>query len=470
MRHATLVCALGSATLWFTGGPHLISESRSHGINFVGNVRLKELCQKRRLRLSLAAVEDPYAILGLERGTKEVSAVKAAYRRLAKTYHPDVPETGDISKFQDLQRAAQQILSPDGSPISWELDSLESLFDAPDDFSYAGSGDVLSSGGVPLRWKVPSSAAKELEQKDYEGTRLDRVNVPRCVAQRQPNLRKAANIDRLTTSASADTLARVQAIMFQYLGGGSQEITPQSPLIGLGFYLEGKRSVGLQLVADIAMALEKEFDVELLTILVGTWMSLNIPDEVYTVQGLADFVESKVGAVTGERSNAAATSGSQHQFGGFPKNHPMKVSTTKAPSTGPPSIYASKNEDRANVAQCTLRRRQGLRKVPHLEQSTHQATPSTLQIVKDALARHLALSPDEVSPGSSLVELGFVLESRGSIGLQRVADVCLALEEELGIEILKIIAGTWMTLPLPMEVEVGTVQGLADFIESKLNA
>eukprot|EP00438_Fugacium_kawagutii_P002039 Skav205096 [mRNA] locus=scaffold2214:119825:121071:+ [translate_table: standard] len=68
-----------------------------------------------------------------------------------------------------------------------------------------------------------------------------------------------------------------------------------------------------------------------------------------------------------------------------------------------------------------------------------------------------------------LVMAGFILEGHThSIGEQRVADIAMALEkerweshhrfqlgstEEFGIELLTILAGTWINFPMPRELQ-----------------
>ena len=58
--------------------------------------------------------DDPYKVLGLERGASD-EEVKRAYRRLAKKYHPDL-NPGDAEaakKMQEVNAAYEQIKNPD---------------------------------------------------------------------------------------------------------------------------------------------------------------------------------------------------------------------------------------------------------------------------------------------------------------------------------------------------------------------
>jgi len=75
--------------------------------------------------------------------------------------------------------------------------------------------------------------------------------------------------------------------------GNAAEAT--MPLAMVGFILEGHtHSIGEQRVADLAMALEKEFGIELLSILAGTWINFPMPRELQSVKDLADHIESKM--------------------------------------------------------------------------------------------------------------------------------------------------------------------------------
>lgn len=51
-----------------------------------------------------ASGPDPYELLELRPGCSE-DALTAAYRRLAKRFHPDVPETGNYARWQQIQDA-----------------------------------------------------------------------------------------------------------------------------------------------------------------------------------------------------------------------------------------------------------------------------------------------------------------------------------------------------------------------------
>ena len=62
-------------------------------------------------------IQDPYRVLGLEPGASD-DEVKAAYRRLAKKYHPDVnggsPEAE--AKMKEINAAYSQIMNRHAEP------------------------------------------------------------------------------------------------------------------------------------------------------------------------------------------------------------------------------------------------------------------------------------------------------------------------------------------------------------------
>ena len=62
-------------------------------------------------------IQDPYRVLGLEPGASD-DEVKAAYRRLAKKYHPDVnggsPEAE--AKMKEINAAYSQIMNRHANP------------------------------------------------------------------------------------------------------------------------------------------------------------------------------------------------------------------------------------------------------------------------------------------------------------------------------------------------------------------
>ncbi|CAE8722794.1 unnamed protein product, partial [Polarella glacialis] len=387
----------------------------------------------------------------------------------------------------DFARALRQL------PVDtqWTSDSLGDLFTGNTVRSYAGS----------LRPRVSSSAAQPLNPDDFAGTRTDRVDVARCVSRRARGLRQTPRVEQLTHQASIETLERVQGVLVQHFGISAENAVAQAPLADFGFFLEGHGNVGLQQVADVVMALEKEFGVELLTIIASTYVTFRMPEGVNTVQDLAGFIETKTGGQTwpsgvdspsedeleGEKLFAEVQAlasevamrddyYSQEEgwdFDGLRSDIKLYKRTTADPTTSPTSsaVYAPQADfagtrtDRVDVARCVGQRATGLRQTPRVEQLTHQASIETLERVQGVLMTHFGISAENAVARAPLADFGFFLEGYGNVGLQQVADVVMALEKEFGVELLTIIASTYITFRMPEGVN--TVQDLADFIETK---
>ncbi|KAK9287529.1 hypothetical protein L1049_015950 [Liquidambar formosana] len=72
----------------------------------------KNPCQCRRSRLVVKAASDYYSVLGVSKNASK-SEIKSAYRKLARSYHPDVnKEPGAEQKFKEISNA-YEVLSDD---------------------------------------------------------------------------------------------------------------------------------------------------------------------------------------------------------------------------------------------------------------------------------------------------------------------------------------------------------------------
>lgn len=234
------------------------------------------------------AAPDPYTVLGLAPGTRDEKEVRRAARRLVKLYHPDVPGTGDAEKFQEVQNAIKSLMEP--GTANYQLQSsLEKV--------YHWSANPAHSHRYGSQ-APPSSAAKPLVQNDFANSRHvhgARVDVAAVAARRRTDLKKGPKLKHVTHEATPETLARVQAALSASLGAPLESVAPGAVLEQLGFILEGHTgTIGYQPVAEAALALEEEFGVELMSILVRTWIKFSAPEGIYTVQDMANFVESKL--------------------------------------------------------------------------------------------------------------------------------------------------------------------------------
>ncbi|RLM61247.1 chaperone protein DnaJ-like [Panicum miliaceum] len=97
-------------------GKHLVSSSyslhsqtSSERLNHVPSSRFR---QKRGSRFIVRAEADFYSVLGVSRNASK-SEIKSAYRKLARSYHPDVnKDPGAEQKFKDISNA-YEVLSDD---------------------------------------------------------------------------------------------------------------------------------------------------------------------------------------------------------------------------------------------------------------------------------------------------------------------------------------------------------------------
>src|SRR6266542_1439428 len=85
-----------------------------------------------------AEIQDYYKILGVER-TADAKAIKSAYRRLARKYHPDVAKGKDAERFKEISEANEVLSDPEKRK---RYDSL-----GPDWQRYAQAGPSGQPGG-----------------------------------------------------------------------------------------------------------------------------------------------------------------------------------------------------------------------------------------------------------------------------------------------------------------------------------
>ncbi|XP_028766390.1 uncharacterized protein LOC114724239 isoform X1 [Neltuma alba] len=100
-----------SSSSYFLGGVHLRSHESFISVHSLYSTSNTEV-PSRRLRIVAVASGDYYAALGVPKSATS-KEIKAAYRRLARQYHPDVnKEPGATEKFKEIS-AAYEVLSDD---------------------------------------------------------------------------------------------------------------------------------------------------------------------------------------------------------------------------------------------------------------------------------------------------------------------------------------------------------------------
>jgi curved DNA-binding protein len=145
--------------------------------------------------------KDYYASLGLERGASE-EAIKKAYRRYARKYHPDVSkEAGAEEKFKEIAEAYQTLKDPEKRaaydqlgahapgqdfqpPPDWRQQYSESPFaaedlDLSDLFSHLHAGAGRRGGRRSMPGQDYEIAVAITIEQAFEGTQIDLdLNMP----------------------------------------------------------------------------------------------------------------------------------------------------------------------------------------------------------------------------------------------------------------------------------------------------
>ncbi|CAK9066770.1 unnamed protein product [Durusdinium trenchii] len=109
--------------------------------------------------LRRSAQQNPYDVLGLSRSSN-YDDIRAAFRKLARTYHPDVPGTGDEDRFRSIREALEE-LGTEAGRARWSTSSYSSgrAQRSYNDFSYSGSSDY--SYGASYSYSSDYSSYRE---------------------------------------------------------------------------------------------------------------------------------------------------------------------------------------------------------------------------------------------------------------------------------------------------------------------
>eukprot|EP00930_Biecheleria_cincta_P006070 TRINITY_DN107048_c0_g1_i1.p1 TRINITY_DN107048_c0_g1~~TRINITY_DN107048_c0_g1_i1.p1 ORF type:complete len:250 (-),score=52.95 TRINITY_DN107048_c0_g1_i1:667-1416(-) len=186
--------------------------------------------------------------------------VRSAFRRLAKIYHPDVVGTGDATKFQAILQAAN-VLSSRPEVVRPEVvrDEFDQLFDDLIDMEAVAMEEEVG-GDIFREWLRVRTSRNE--EEDY------------------------GILDSLTDE---EVVERVSAILALYFGFPPASVSSQTTLFELGFFKEYDYDV-----SDVLMALEMEFDVDLVDISTERReIRFDLPLAVQTVGEFAEFVASR---------------------------------------------------------------------------------------------------------------------------------------------------------------------------------
>lgn len=127
-----------------------------------------------------------YELLGVSSSASE-SEIKAAYRRLARQFHPDSGQPGDVRRFQEIQEAYETLSDPErrrsydsarshAFPVSWTggfeepLPSFREVFARPPRVTPAELDIVLSEREAARGGEVFLEIAKDAACRECGGS------------------------------------------------------------------------------------------------------------------------------------------------------------------------------------------------------------------------------------------------------------------------------------------------------------
>ncbi|CAK0879461.1 unnamed protein product [Prorocentrum cordatum] len=341
MRHGCLVGLLAAAAAalchcW--GAPRRAALAPGLARPVRGGRPWRTLTRRRAAPVSA----DPCTLLGLPPGTRDESEVRSAFRRLAKVYHPDVPETGDPDRFQALQEAASRLLEGEELPqfdISEAFRAQKTAFSPRRESVWSPPLTPLGSDGAP--------GIRPEDAKTYggqvRGRPEGRAVVEDIIDRKMPNLIKIGDLPKQRGPASEATLRRVREVIADNFGIPAEQIEPAMRLDML-LPMEGDRNIGAKVVADVFLDLEEAFGIELLTVMVRTWVRSKLPADVTTVAELAGLLEA------GASSPAGAAAPAPHPAPA-PQAQQQQASAAPRPAPQPPGPLLPRPwEDRCTVA------------------------------------------------------------------------------------------------------------------------
>ncbi|CAJ1346468.1 unnamed protein product [Effrenium voratum] len=272
-------------------------------------------------------VFNPYEILDLspmdEIGEDEL---RAAFRKQAKKYHPDVPKTGDAEKFQLIKRAVEELASlgmlgewkgkmpsanrrkERGQTVSedyWELRGRDFFAELETELTdelkmrFNESDKDLTNAQIRARMRVEDDYWEELRIRQGDKLVLERVEdwMQRKREQRRLLLRQrlrgiVPEVEERSAQASHKTLSMVENRIAQWLGLPEKMLSLDMTLDELGFFDDSSWDD----VAVCLMLLEEEFEADIVNVVEKKGQSgkVQLPDWVGTIEDFADFVESKL--------------------------------------------------------------------------------------------------------------------------------------------------------------------------------
>eukprot|EP00929_Paragymnodinium_shiwhaense_P081920 TRINITY_DN42976_c0_g1_i1.p1 TRINITY_DN42976_c0_g1~~TRINITY_DN42976_c0_g1_i1.p1 ORF type:complete len:314 (+),score=70.50 TRINITY_DN42976_c0_g1_i1:35-976(+) len=254
---------------------------------------------RRRCRLSAVknaagSDQNPFDVLDLAQSeAREMSgeefeqAVKAAFRQMARKYHPDVPDTGDAEKFQELGWAVEELSTAEGRK-RWQISFARA--------SSSGSSSTSSTGAAGSSYAdyAAGTARYDFDVEDL----IEDDETPEQRRKRERLERIWQRLRRPKAKSKPPTmLSRVQKVLAAHLRMPVEEVRPNAVLRTMGMGQEDRAGV-----RKVVTALEEEFGFSLTMKdrRLG-WVWFELPEEVVTVADLKDFIFKKGTGGTGRR-------------------------------------------------------------------------------------------------------------------------------------------------------------------------
>ena len=272
---------------------------------------------------------NPYEILDLspfdDVGEDEL---RAAFRKQAKIFHPDVPGTGDTEKFQLIKRAVEELASlgmigewkrkpaavinrkERGQTVSedyWELRGRDFFAELETELTdelkmrFNESDKDLSDEQLRGRFQKEDEFWEEFRARQADQEVFDRVKdwIEKKREQRRLLLRQrlrgvsqgSGDADVPSEPASPRTLRMVEQRIGQWLGLPRNMLTDMT-LDEIGFFDPSSWDD----VSVCLMLLEEDFNADLVAVMEkkGESSKIQLPDWVKTIADFADFVELKL--------------------------------------------------------------------------------------------------------------------------------------------------------------------------------
>lgn len=280
---------------------------------------------------------DPYVVLDISpMDDIDEDALRAAFRKLAKKFHPDVPKTGSREKFDDLRRAVEELSSlnmlglktwnakvphlnqinrPErGQTVSedfWELRGRDFFAELETELTddlrrgFNESDLLLTNDQLKGRlilesgyWEERENLKVDLEigerAEEWKKGKLEERKLLIRERLRGGGSTAPRQISRLSFKPKSRTFQIVQVRVAQWLGIPDSMVLEEMSLVELGFFDEETWDD----LAGMLMLLEEDFRksylIELASQKRGLPPRVDLPKWVVTLSDFACFIDAKI--------------------------------------------------------------------------------------------------------------------------------------------------------------------------------